>query len=198
MAYSDFSLRKVIQDFQLITQDQVFLTPITPLAPSPYLTEFLERSLPLAIAIGTEKARSELIISPILLEVRERLDRRVSLFSGTDFTVDAALGLNGICDYLISKSPEQIIIQTPVIAIVEAKKGELDSGLGQCIAEMVAAQKFNQQQGNSVDRIYGAITSGSLWRFLKLEAQTITFDLSEYALPPVDKILGILVQLVSQ
>lgn len=197
MAYSDFSLRKVIQDFQLTTQDQAFLAPLTPLAPSPYLAEFLERSLPLAVAIGTEKARSELIISPILLEVRERLDRKISLFSGTDFTVDAALGLNGICDYLISKSPEQIIIQTPVIAIVEAKKGELDSGLGQCTAEMVAAQRFNQQQGHPIDRIYGAVTSGSLWRFLKLEAQTVTFDLSEYALPPVDKILGILVQLVS-
>lgn len=76
MAYSDFSLRKVRQDFNLFTQDSPFLPSITPITPSSYLTEFLERSLPLAITIGTEKARSELLISPVLLEVREVLDRQ--------------------------------------------------------------------------------------------------------------------------
>jgi len=73
MAYSDFSLRKVLQDFSLQTQDDSFLSSVSPISPSPYLKEFLERSFPLAVAIGTEKARSELLISPLLLEVRETL-----------------------------------------------------------------------------------------------------------------------------
>lgn len=198
MAYSDFSLRKVLQDFSLQTQDHPFLSSVPPTSPSPYLVEFLERSLPLAVAIGTEKARSELLISPLLLEVRELLSRQVSIFSGTDFTVDASVGLNGTCDFLISQSPEQVLITAPVAVIVEAKKGELDGGLGQCIAEMLGAQKFNQQQGNSVPVVYGTVTSGSLWRFLKLENQTVTFDLREYAMPPVDRILGILIEIASQ
>jgi len=197
MAYSDFSLRKVLQDFSLHTQDDSFLASVSPISPSSYLKEFLERSLPLAVAIGTEKARAELLISPLLLEVREILHRKVSVFSGTDFTVDPALGLNGTCDFLISQSPEQVIVTAPIAVIVEAKKGELDAGLGQCIAEMIGAQKFNQQQGNSVSTIYGAVTSGSLWRFLKLENQTVTFDLKEYAMPPVEQILGILTQIAS-
>lgn len=197
MAYSDFSLRKVLQDFNLRTQDGSFLSSVLPISPSSYLTEFLERSLPLAVAIGTEKARSELLISPLLLEVREQLQRQVSIFSGTDFTVDSSLGLNGICDFLISRSPEQVIITAPIAVLVEAKKGELDAGLGQCIAEMLGAQKFNQQQDNVVPVIYGTVTSGSLWRFLKLENQTVTFDLTEYAMPPVDRILGILIYIAS-
>gem|GEM_PF-2291869 len=69
-----------------------------------------------------------------------------------------------------------MIITAPVAVIVAAKKGELDAGLGQCIAEMVAAQRFNQQQGNAVATIYGTVTSGSLWRFLELENQIVTFE----------------------
>ncbi len=197
MAYSDFSLRKVLKDFSLHTQDDSFLSSVVPISPSAYLKEFLDRSLPLAVAVGTEKARSELLISPVLLEVRELLHRQVSIFSGIDFTVDSTLGLNGICDFLISQSPEQVLVTAPIAVIVEAKKGELDAGLGQCIAEMIGAQKFNQQQGNSVATIYGTVTSGSLWRFLKLENQTVTFDLREYAMPPVEQILGILVGIAS-
>jgi hypothetical protein len=197
MAYSDFTLRKVLKDFNLSTQDDSLCTNASPISPSPFLADFLDRSVSLAIAIGTEKARSELLISPILLDVREHLQRKISLFSGTDFTVDPTIGLNGICDFLISRSPEQVIITAPVAVIVEAKKGELDSGLGQCIAEMVAAQKFNQQQDNAIDTIYGTVTSGSLWRFLKLENQTVTFDLKEYAIPPVEKVLGILIHIAS-
>lgn len=148
MAYSDFTLRRVSQDFQLTLMQGTFLSNYEPITPSPYLAQFLEKSLPLAIALGTEKARSEMIICPILIEVREILQQRISLFSGIDFTVDPSLGLNGICDFLISHSPEQILIEAPVAVIVEAKKDDLHAGLGQCIAEMVAAQKFNQQQGH--------------------------------------------------
>ena len=197
MAYSDFSLRKVLQDFALSTQDATFLPPISPIAPSPYLSDFLERSLPLAIALDNEKARSETLVFPVLLEVREILQRQISLFSGSDFTVDPALGLNGTCDYLISQSAEQMVIRAPVAIIIEAKKGDLTSGMGQCVAEMLAAQKFNQQQGNAITTIYGSVTTGSLWRFLKLDNQRVTFDLKEYTMPPVDTILGILVQMAA-
>lgn len=79
---------------------------------------------------------------------------------------------------------EQLEIEAPAIVLVEAKRDSLNSGIGQCMAEMIAAQRFNQQ--NDVDRstIYGATTSGTAWRFLKLEAQTVTIDLTDYALFP--------------
>lgn len=71
-------------------------------------------------------------------------------------------------------------------------------GLGQCIAEMVAAQKFNQAKESSIVTIYGCVSSGTAWRFLKLEKQTVTIDLTDYPLPPVDKILGFLVWMVRE
>ncbi len=93
MAYSDFTLRKVKTDFSLeLIETGSFVTGFPPIQPSDYLNQTLERNLSMAIAVGTEKARSELLISPILVEVRERLHRQISLFSGTDFTVDPSAG----------------------------------------------------------------------------------------------------------
>lgn len=199
MAYSDFTLRKVKDAFDLkLVETGSFLTEFVPVQPSEYLQQTLERNLAMAIAVGTEKARSELLISPILVEVRERLQRRVSVFSGTDFTVDASVGLNGICDFLLSQSQEQLLIEAPAVMIVEAKKEDLNPGLGQCIAELVAAQRFNQTRDRPIPAVYGAVTTGSLWRFLKLSGQTVEIDLADYAVPPVETVLGILLGIVGQ
>ena len=197
MAYRDFTLRKVKDDFSLkLVETGSFVSDFSPAPPSDYLAQTLERNLSMAIAVGTEKARSELLISPILVEVRERLQRQISLFSGTDFTVDASVGLNGICDFLISQSQEQLLIEAPAVMIVEAKKEDLNPGLGQCIAELVAAQRFNQKNERSVTAVYGAVTTGSLWRFLRLSGQMVEIDLADYAVPPVETVLGILLGIV--
>lgn len=198
MSYSDFTLRKVKQTFGINTiENQKFLPEIQPIAASATLTDFLTESLPLAIATGSEKARSELIISPVLLEVRKILQRKISLFSGTDFTVDSALGLNGVCDFVLSLSAEQLEVEAPAVMIVEAKKSDLNLGIGQCIAEMIAAQKFNEINNQPIPTIYGSVTNGTVWRFLQLTEQTVTIDFTDYPLPPVDVILGILVWMVT-
>lgn len=198
MPYSDFTLKKVKQIFGINTvEDKKFLPEIKPIAASATLTAFLEESLPLAIATGSEKARSELIISPVLLEVRKILQRKISLFSGVDFTVDPASGLSGVCDFLLSRSSEQLEIEAPAVVIIEAKKADLNPGIGQCIAEMIAAQKFNELNNQPISTIYGSVTNGTAWRFLQLTEQTVTIDLTDYPLPPVDLILGILVWMVS-
>lgn len=198
MSYSDFTLRKVKQTFGINTiEDQKFLPEIQPIAASATLTDFLAESLPLAIATGSEKARSELIISPVLLEVRKILQRKISLFSGTDFTVDSTLGLNGVCDFVLSRSTEQLEVEAPAVMIVEAKKSDLNPGIGQCIAEMIAAQKFNEINNQPIPTIYGSVTNGTVWRFLQLTEQTVTIDFTDYPLPPVDVILGILVWMVT-
>jgi activator of 2-hydroxyglutaryl-CoA dehydratase len=80
--------------------------------------------------------------------------------------------------------------------LVEAKKEDILAGLGQCVAEMVAAQIFNEREGNEISVIYGTVTSGTNWKFLKLEGQVIEIDLNEYYLSDVNKILGILASAV--
>ncbi len=196
MPYSDFSLRKVKQDFNLtIVETNTFLDKIQPQQPSSFLAEFIKKYLPLALALNTEKARSEMLICPILLEIKE-IETNISLFSGNDFTVDASIGLSGVCDFLISLSSEQLFLEAPAIVIVEAKKEDLNGGLGQCVAEMIAAQRFNEQNNTSIPIIYGTVTTGDRWKFLKIENQTVTIGLMEYTLPPLEQILGILVSFI--
>jgi hypothetical protein len=192
--YSQFkTLASVKEAFGIVTQEGVrFLPELAPIDPSETLKNFLEHSLPVATATGSEKARSELIISPVLLEVRQILKQQISFFSGEDFTVDEALGLNGICDFLLSRSVELIEIEAPVFILVEAKKADLKVGLGQCAAEMVAAQKFNQMKGQVITTIYGCVSNGTQWRFMQLQDKLLTIDLYDYPLPPVGQILAFL------
>lgn len=197
MPYSQFTIEQIKSSFGIRLSEQVGIFGNIPEASySNFLSETLDYNIPLALAINSEKSRSELIVMPILIELRKQLSNQIGLFSGKDFTVDSQKGLNGFCDFLISKSPEQLIIEAPVITIVEAKNDNIETGLGQCMAEMIAAQLFNHQKGNEVQKVYGVITTGSLWKFMQLEDQTITIDLSEYFLGNVGKIVGILRSLI--
>ena len=195
MAYSDFTTIAKVKALGLEVLEVKFLPKIASIEPSAYLQEALRLGLPVILARGSEKARSELLIALILLEVSRHLSHKVSLFSGEDFTVDASRGLNGSCDFLISRSPQQLEIEDPVIVIVEAKKVDLNSGLGQCLAEMFAAQIFNQSEEAIV---YGCVTTGTGWKFLKLQGGVASIDVTEYAIPPVNQVLGILVWMVQQ
>ena len=199
MPYSHFTLDTVRDAFQLerVNARGIF-ADVEPMKPSELLTAVLARSVPLATAIGTEKAKSEMIVAQVLIELSELLENRVSLFSGIDFNVDKDSGLIGVADFLISLSPWQFSLEAPVIILVEAKDDDLEIGLGQCVAEMVAAQRFNAAQENDISRIYGATTTGVMWRFLKLEGQTFHVDMMPYPLVPCDKILGILASMVEQ
>ena len=199
MAYSDSSLSRVQENFGLtIHEVNNLFAKIKPIEASDYLQVTLAETVPLALAINTEKARSELMITPLLLEIRRKLNNQISLFSGTEFTVDAELGLNGYCDFIISQSTEQLFIKSPVAIIIEAKNENIKAGFGQCIAAMVAAQLFNRNQGKPIQVIYGAVTTGDIWRFLQLREKELELDLSNFYLDQTEKILGILYQMFQQ
>ena len=199
MAYSNFTLGQVRKAFELETvRKWGIFVDIEPVEPSALLTAVLERNMPFALAIGTEKAKSELLIADVLVELCVHFDNRVSLFSGIDFNVDASKELTGVCDFLVSLSPEAFELEAPVIALVEAKNSDVKLGVAQCAAEMVAAQRFNAEQGNCIPRVYGAITSGTDWLFLKLEGKTLHIDMRIYTLERCDRILGILASMVKQ
>lgn len=198
MSYSSFSLSSVLKQFNLTLKDKQTLFPQTSqIPPSEYLATTLNYNLPLASEINTEKSRSEMIISPILLEVRRLVTDQISIFSGREFNVEPEQGLNGACDFLLSLSESQLIIDSPVIILVEAKKEDIIGGLGQCIATMVAAQKFNQQEQKVIESIYGVVTSGTAWRFIKLQGNIAYVDNVEYYINQIEKILGILVSMIT-
>ncbi len=75
---------------------------------------------------------------------------------------------------------------------IKLKAHVIEAGLGQCMAEMIASQIFNQQKGHDCPQILGSVTTGSSWKFMRLQQTTIEIDLNEYFLNQVGKILGIL------
>jgi hypothetical protein len=203
MAYSDFTLTSITKAFNLTIRDRVdMFSNVAEVQISPLLKETLQENVPLALASNTEKSRSEMIISPILIELRKQSNHQISLFSGIDFTVDPEKGLNGNCDYIISRSAELLLLRSPVVMLVEAKKENLNAGLGQCIAEMLAARIYNEREQNQSmnhnEPIFGVVTSGTNWKFLKLEEQLISIDLNEYYLSNIGKILGILLSCITE
>ncbi len=199
MAYNNFTLKKAARNFQLtIVEEKGIFAKVEAVAISQHLAETLHENVPLAISINTEKARSELIIVNVLVELRRLFQREISFFSGIEFNVDPSQELNGYCDFIISLSPEQLFLNAPVITIVEAKNENIMAGFGQCIAEMVAAQLYNQQEDKAIASIYGVVTSGNLWKFAKLTHQTIEIDLQDYGIDNADKILGILSAMLKQ
>ena len=166
--------RQSLKHFQLVLNERTDLFAQVPeLAMSDYLSMTLKENVPLALAINTEKARSELIIAVVLVELRKRLNYHISLFSGVEFNVDPQQGLNGVCDFIITRSLEQFFISAPVIVLVEAKNENITGGLGQCIAAMLAARLFNAQEGQHITTVYGVVTSGSVWKFLQLVDSTV-------------------------
>lgn len=193
MSFRDFTLPKVQQDFALtIDATQQLFAGVAPVALSETMRRYLEDFQPLGMSIPTEKGRSELLIAPLLAEVWRRSQHRISLYSGVELNVDEAAGLNGVCDFLLGLSPQLYYVEAPVVAVVEAKKDSIPEGLGQCAAQMVALQTFNQKAGKPHDPIYGCVTTGTLWRFLRLSGKRLQIDLDEYQLAQADRILGVL------
>jgi hypothetical protein len=182
----------------LLTQREALFThEITPFVPSELLMSVLtfNQSLPL----GTEKAKSELLITPILNELCQRNPNTFTYFSGYNFDVDKALGLKGRCDYLLSKNFKAARIDAPLFCIVEAKNDDVDNenSLAQCIAEMYAAQVFNIKKHNEIKIIYGAVSTGFEWNFLQLENAKLSIDTHRYYLNKIEELLGVLQFIVS-
>ena len=124
----------------------------------------------------------------------EILDRNVDEFVilGQTFDVDKDQGLTGRCDFLLSTSGStKNVVYAPVFAAVEAKKGSIEDHLGQCVAEMVATRIFNQQKKKEIETIFGVVTSGLEWLFMKLEGDTLFVDKVHYYEKEMDMLVAI-------
>jgi hypothetical protein len=198
MAYSDFTLPELTRQFSLTideTSDLFGDVPETALRPE--FKAQLDIMVPLALTTSTEKSRSEFLIAPVLVELWLLNNREIGLLSGVEFIVDKAQGLNGTCDYIITRYPEQLFVRAPVLVVVEAKNEDMKQGYAQCMAEMVAAQRFNEREGTTMERIYGVVTIGELWRFMDLEGTKVRLDARSYTIDRLPKIMGILLYLTS-
>lgn len=194
MSYSKITIQDLESKFGV---RQVFLPNLfSKVKPKPigvWLKNLLVETVPFALMNDSEKARSEYIIAPIFFELYQQSNKQLSVFSGIKFNVDKKNGLSGECDFLVSRSDNQTFLEAPVVVAVEAKRQDYKQGYVQCIAEMIAANIFNEQRNKTKDVMYGCVTIGDAWRFLYLKEKqafidTTTFDLNE----DIDRIFGIL------
>ena len=192
MCYSKFTIERVIKEFDLKLQQVEFISnnsEVKNLQPSKYIEEYLNNSYNFALSLATEKAESEFIIAPILLEVKNKFNNNVTFFSGQRFDIDVDKNLTGVCDFIFSQTQQSLYIEKPILFIVEVKESNIKSGLGQCIAELVAAQIYN----NTLDKyVYGTVTNGREWQFIRLKENRVEVNINLIHTYPLEKLIGIL------
>jgi hypothetical protein len=188
LAYSDFTLETAESLLGVRASGGDLFGELPKVTVPEWLRVMLARGQELSLV--SEKARSEFIVTPILLAARDLSDGALAIFSGQRLDVDPSRGLTGECDFLLSLSDPIPVPRVPIVALVEAKKHDIESGLGQCIAEMVAAREFNERRETGVRLVFGCVTTGEAWQFLRLEGSKVTVDRSRLYLDNVGGILG--------
>lgn len=192
MPYSDFTtLKKVNQILGISHRLQpLFTEKIKGIMPSEHLLFDLKEAEILAPV--TEKSKSELIISPILKEVRRKNADKVAYFSGFTFDVLPEKQLTGVCDFIFGYAPQTLEINAPILCIIEAKNRTLEEGFGQCAAEMYAAKIYNLQEGKNISTLFGAVTNGYDWAFIQLTLEDMIFiDTNRYTILKLQELLGV-------
>jgi hypothetical protein len=189
MAYSDFTLQSVEVAFGVRAQPAVLFAEVRPAPVPAWLQDQLARGLQLPLV--SEKARSELIVMPILLACRELSGGAIAVFSGPRLDVSPEQGLLGECDFILARTAPVPELRAPLVAIVEAKKNDVESGLGQCVAQMIGARVLNEQTGQQIPAVYGCVTTGEVWQFLRLQGSVAAIDRQRYYLDNLAGILGV-------
>ena len=198
MSYRDFSYLGALHGFALQETTCDLFPDLTPLPPSDWLRESLRRMVKYGRPVPSEKAKSEFIVAPILAEVGHRNAPHLTIHSGIRLDVAPEQGLNGECDFILAGGATAYALQAPILAMVEAKRSEVEQGMGQCVAQMFGARLYNEKDGLPAEAMYGCVTTGETWQFLKLNGNTLIIDSQRYYLDTIERLLAVLQSIVGQ
>jgi hypothetical protein len=193
MAYTDFSIDSVADDLGINLTTGDLFPGLRRLLEPPWLLDALERGkreFPVS-----EKARSEFIVAPILLACKEHSPGPFSIQSGARLDVDPARGLVGECDFILSATPPLPGLRGPLVALIRMKWPDREDGISQCIAQMAGARQFNERSGDTVGEIFGCVTYGEIWHFLRLADDRAEFGYRSYSLGSPGSILAAFVSI---
>lgn len=196
MEFGEFTLDYLMSHFDISVVQAPLFDAVRPVEPSPWLRDALQKGR--SIAFYSEKSRSEFIVAPVLLTCQEMLHSECCVYSGIRLDVDPERGLKGECDFIVAKNPPTPALRAPLLIVVEAKKNDVEEGLGQCAAQMIAAAMFNQTHERAPGRLYGCVTTGETWQFLRLQSRELTVDSDRYYISEIETILGILMTIIGE
>jgi hypothetical protein len=188
MAYGDFTLEMLDSKFGIKNKVVSLFPKLTPIKPSAKLQDDLAEAA--TLPTRTEKYKSEAIVFPVLKELRRSNLPFFTIYSGESLNVDAPKGLKGECDFILSKDTGSYTISYPIIQVLEAKKGDIDLGIPQCAAQMLGSKIYNEQSGTPLEMIYGCVTTGSEWKFMRL-IDKVYIDSETYTLRNLEELLSV-------
>jgi len=194
MTYADFTLDSILEQFKIGPIPSILFPDLKPVEMPSWLMEMLNGS-PLVSSMN-EKARSEFLIAPILVAVSKLSGNRVAVFSGVKLNVEPLVGLAGECDFILSDGPPILPLRSPLIAVLEAKRGDIELGMGQCTAQMIAASRFNAAAGQTNRAVYGCVTSAEIWQFMRLKGALLEQHSRRYYLDDIENILAMFLAII--
>ncbi len=195
MSYSQFNYKKVRTELGISNKTALFFEQTFRIEPSAWLWQTIEYAQD-TIALFSEKSRSEAIVYPILVELRHLNLKKLSVYSGGILNADDKRGLNGECDFILSGGEQDFYIDSPLFCVIEAEDNDIENNVPQCIAQMEGARIYNENEGKSVPIMYGSVTTGTEWQFLKLEGKICYIDTQRFYINELPLLLGRLQQIV--
>jgi hypothetical protein len=187
MAFTSYkSIADVLKSFPLSYQEKDFVQNIV-FECDEYFISRLNTVVQEGIVFNSEYAICENIISPILTEVWRAYIQDFLIWSHQPLSYDE--NLSGVPDYVVAqRSPRgKIVLEKPYVILVEAKKDNFEEGWGQCLAEMLAAQKIND---DLTKKLFGVVSNGKLWEFGVLQAEIFTKNRKYYVLENLQELMG--------
>lgn len=187
MAFSDFkTISEVLERFKITYTRNDFIK-VEDSSPSEQFLQDFEFTQQHIDVFASEASRCEAIIFPILKESYKAYAEGYSLWIKKSITYDETL--SGTPDYFVSTRSELGIpvVGKPLILLVEAKKNDFEQGWGQCLSELIAAQRIN---ANADVPVYGIVTDGTLWQFGRLVDDAFTQNRTDFALAPLPTLFG--------
>jgi hypothetical protein len=195
MAFSDYkNLSQTQKEFGVSYREESFLRAVFVAPPADFL-EDLEFNRANMDVFSSEASRTELVISPLLREAYKRFADRFAFWIQKPLNYNEKL--SGIPDYLIATRSAlgKTVLETPLVVVVEAKKNDFEQGWGQCLAELIAAQKINDDPSRPV---YGVVTDGELWKFGRLVESEFTLEPTGFTLSDLPELFGALVHVLEK
>lgn len=189
MPYTNFSLHDLEAKFGIHHKRELLFKEIIPVEISQRLKDDIEDSN--LFSLTSEKAKSEAIIFPIMSEIKRKNKDKISIFSGERLDADEQNGLNGECDFIISKNAFLFEVDSPIITVIEAKRDNSDLGIAQCSAQIIGSKFFNEKRNHPISPLYGCVTNADNWQFLRLKDNIITIDIKKYYLNKLEEVLGV-------
>ena len=191
MAYSSFTVQQLTERYALTARRATFVpVDCPPQAPSDDLARLIAENQ--RFPLYSEKARSEFYVAPLLRELWRLFGGRFAFFSGENLDFSAEEGLDGECDFVLCAKADAVVVEAPVVCILEAKRENFERGRDQCAAQLVAAHRLNARTEFSPPMLYGCVTTGTQWQFLRLlNGNLLEIDPAPLFIDDLQRLLGV-------